>query len=591
MRPPVTHACARIASVFARIAAIVVLGWFSMSTSFVNPAAAQGESVSAEFRTALEPYGSFRHVERWGDVWVPTVARDWRPYTVGRWVYSGDYGWYWVSEGDEASWGWVAFHYGRWVWIEDIGWAWIAGQDWGPAWTTWRRGSGHVGWAPLPPDDIVVDIRDDPHYWCFVRDQDFIAPRIATVIVREPPLVILHQTVVVNETVVVHGRGFAVNPGIEPAYLAAVIGRPIREARVRPVVLAGTAQIQDAVQVRAEDLRRGDFRRNIAQQTEIRDTNNVIRPAANVPPPQPLAPNERGRLGQNPPRAAGAAQQPPQPGAATAPEQQQRERGTAGPTPQQQQRGLNERGPTGPGQEQQRGTGQRGPTGPGQEQQRGTGQRGPTTGPGQEQRGTGQRGPTGPGQEQQRGTGQRGPTGPGQEQQRGTSQRGPTGPGQEQQRGTGQRGPTGPGQEQQRGTGQRGPTGPGQEQQRGAGQRGPTGPGQEQQRGTGQRGPTGPGQEQQRGTSQRGPMGPGQEQQRGASQRGPTGGPGQAQTGPAQQQRGVTGSNPAPQRGLYDRAAPNPAPQRGGASGPPPSSGPQQRGGMREREAPGAGAR
>jgi hypothetical protein len=567
MRPHLTHACARIASVFARIAAVVVLGWFAMSTSFVNPAAAQGESVSAEFRTALEPYGSFRHVERWGDVWVPTVARDWKPYTVGRWVYSGDYGWYWVSEGDEASWGWVAFHYGRWVSIDDIGWAWIPGQDWSPAWTTWRRGGGHVGWAPLPPDDIVVGVRDDPSYWCFVRDQDFIAPRIATVIVTESPVVFLHQTVVVNETVVVRDRGFAVNPGIEPAYLAAAIGRPIPEAHVRPVVLAGTAQIQDAVQVRADDLRRDDFRRGIGQQTEIRDTNNVIRPAANVPPPQALAPNERGRFGQNPPRAA--AQQPTQPGSATAPEQQQRERGAVGSTPQQQERGPTGPGQAGPGQEQQRGTGQRGPTG--QEQQRGTGQRGPT------------------GQEQQRGTSERGRTGPGQEQQRGTSERGRTGPGQEQQRGTSERGRTGPGQEQQRGTSQRGPTSPGQEQQRGAGQRGPTGLGQEQQRGAGQRGPTGPGQEQPRGAGQqRGPTGPGQEQQRGAGQRGPTGGPGQAQTGPAQQQRGATG-NPTPQRGIYDRAAPNPAPQRGGASGPPPSG--QQRGGMREREAPGGGGR
>lgn len=49
------------------------------------PVLAQGVAVSAEFRTALAPYGRWEHHSRWGDVWVPaSLARDWRPYTVGR---------------------------------------------------------------------------------------------------------------------------------------------------------------------------------------------------------------------------------------------------------------------------------------------------------------------------------------------------------------------------------------------------------------------------------------------------------------------------------------------------------------------------
>lgn len=159
MRVPV-----RSVQKLARIAAIAVFSWFSMSMALhITPAAAQGETVSLEFRTALEPYGSFRHVARWGDVWVPNdVSRDWRPYTVGHWVYSGDYGWYWVSDRDEVEWGWIAFHYGRWVWIDDLGWAWVPGHQRGPAWVDWRRGGGYVGWAPMPPDEIVVDVRDNP---------------------------------------------------------------------------------------------------------------------------------------------------------------------------------------------------------------------------------------------------------------------------------------------------------------------------------------------------------------------------------------------------------------------------------------------
>lgn len=35
----------------------------------------------------------------WGKVWVPNeVPRGCRPYTMGRWAYSGGYGWYWVSK-------------------------------------------------------------------------------------------------------------------------------------------------------------------------------------------------------------------------------------------------------------------------------------------------------------------------------------------------------------------------------------------------------------------------------------------------------------------------------------------------------------
>jgi hypothetical protein len=338
----------------AQVAAVT--GLLSLPASLVGTAttaAAQGESISAEFRTALEPYGSFRHVRRWGEVWVPErVSRDWKPYTFGHWVYSDDYGWYWDSDRDEAPWGWVAFHYGRWVFDNDIGWAWVPGREWGPAWVEWRRGSGHVGWAPLPPDDIIVDVRDDPQYWVFVRPHDFLATRIATFLV-EPEPAILDDTAVVNETVVVHERNFAVNPGIAPAFLAAEIGRPIPAFQVQPRILAGTANIQGAIQVRAQDLKRADVRNSIVQESNVRQTNNTIRPASSVPRPQPLGPNERGRLGQNPPRAAsGVAQQAPQqPGALQTQEGANRlgprsTTGTVGRAPERgPEQGLRERGP------------------------------------------------------------------------------------------------------------------------------------------------------------------------------------------------------------------------------------------------------
>jgi hypothetical protein len=142
------------------IAGIAVCAIASPLVNFsVIPAAAQAVSVSVEFRTALEPYGAWQHHRRWGDVWIPSrVAHDWRPYTVGHWVYSHDYGWYWAPDEQEADWGLVTYHYGRWVMDDQFGWIWIPGTEWGPGWVQWRHGKQHVGWAPLPPDDVICRI-------------------------------------------------------------------------------------------------------------------------------------------------------------------------------------------------------------------------------------------------------------------------------------------------------------------------------------------------------------------------------------------------------------------------------------------------
>lgn len=330
------------------------------SIAFSTPAAAQVESVAVEFRTALQPYGAFHRIARWGEVWVPNVAADWRPYTVGRWVYSDDYGWYWVSDAPEAPWGWVVFHYGRWIWIDDLGWAWVPGTQWGPAWVGWRRGEDYIGWAPLPPQDLVVEIRDQPQYWVFCQPADFLVTNISTVFI-EPQPIFLRETVVVNETVLIRDHDFAVNPGIQPAYIAAFIGRPVPEYSVRPHVLAGTVSLPNAIEVTGEDLRSGDFRRDLMRQTNIRQTN-TIEPARNLSPPQPLGRGEHGRLGDNPPRAAQGFAQERQPGAVGQGSEQREgyQRGSqegARGLPEQQ-RGFNARGATNP--QQQRGFTERG---------------------------------------------------------------------------------------------------------------------------------------------------------------------------------------------------------------------------------------
>src|SRR5205823_70155 len=306
--------------------------------------------------------------------------------------------------------------------------------EWGPAWVDWRRGDRYIGWAPLPPAELVVEIRNEPQYWVFCQPRDFLVTNVATVFLQPEP-VFFRRTVVVNETVVLHDRGFAVNPGIEPAFVAAAIGRPIPEYQIHPHVFAGTARLPGAIEVRAEDLHRPDFRQSLAQQANIRETNNAIRPESNFSRPQPLAPNEHGRLGQNPPRAASGFAAPQQNGSfGRAPEQQigPRQRGATGLGPEQ--RGLRERGATGLGPEQ-RGLRERGATG------RPTG---PATSATGQERSLYNRGTPGFSPEERRGAPEQRGEQRGLGEQRGPTDRGPVGSSPEQRRGPGERGATGP---------------------------------------------------------------------------------------------------------------------------------------------------
>ncbi len=174
------------ASKFRRLALALLTGSAIAAVSLpasvvvgsLTPAYAQ---LSDEFQQALTPYGEWRQHPRWGDVWVPDQRpRGWRPYSVGHWVYTDDWGWYWISDDDEADWGWVTYHYGRWILERGFGWFWVPGNDWGPAWVDWRRGDRYVGWAPLPPDDVIYEYNNEPTYWTFVEPRYIMAPRVRT---------------------------------------------------------------------------------------------------------------------------------------------------------------------------------------------------------------------------------------------------------------------------------------------------------------------------------------------------------------------------------------------------------------------------
>jgi hypothetical protein len=61
-------------------------------------AAAQENIDIDTFYDELEPYGQWVWHPRFDYVWLPEdVSPDWRPYTVGHWVSTEEYGWDWES--------------------------------------------------------------------------------------------------------------------------------------------------------------------------------------------------------------------------------------------------------------------------------------------------------------------------------------------------------------------------------------------------------------------------------------------------------------------------------------------------------------
>ena len=215
------------------------------------------------------------------------------PIRSGIGFYTNDYGWYWVSEGEEAGWGLVTFHYGHWVYDDEFGWMWIPGTEWGPGWVQWRRGDGYVGWAPLPPE---VGYSYGPDLWVFVRERDVISPYIAEVVL--PPDRVYFQDSVVVSRAEFLDRGYAVNWGIPPETVAAVYGRPIPEYRVHPGVIAGTRTWPGAVVVRREDIRNPGRLREFIRQSVIG------REVSRIAPGVAAAPRNGGRVGEAPQRGA-----------------------------------------------------------------------------------------------------------------------------------------------------------------------------------------------------------------------------------------------------------------------------------------------
>jgi hypothetical protein len=101
----------------------------------------------SDFESELDEYGDWASSPEYGNIWIPRgMGADWRPYSMGRWMWIPMAGWTWVPY---EPWGWAPFHYGRWQWAMNWGWYWIPMNMWGPAWVNWWWDSDYYGWAPM----------------------------------------------------------------------------------------------------------------------------------------------------------------------------------------------------------------------------------------------------------------------------------------------------------------------------------------------------------------------------------------------------------------------------------------------------------
>lgn len=209
-----------------------------MIVAAVEPARAQWVR---SFDEPLSPYGYWVDDPIYGRVWRPRdTPADWRPYTYGRWVYTSEYGWVWVSE---EPWGWVVYHYGNWVWTKQYGWVWVAGDLWGPSWVEWCYGGGYVGWTPMPPDPNWQGVYyygtydcSSPRYYSravFVSETYFASPRVSAHVVAPSQNAVAARSTV-NVTSYARADGLVTNRSIDVAKLQAATGQSIKPIRVVP---------------------------------------------------------------------------------------------------------------------------------------------------------------------------------------------------------------------------------------------------------------------------------------------------------------------------------------------------------------------
>src|SRR5450755_148048 len=187
------------------------------------------------FYDQLSPYGNWINYPGYGYVWMPNAGPDFQPYaTNGNWIYTNA-GWTWASN---YNWGWAPFHYGRWFYENGYGWMWVPGNEWAPAWVSWRGSGDYYGWAPLGPQvsvDIALNSYNPPvNYWNFVPRQYIGNPGWHNYYVNESRNVtIINNTTIINNYSGTNRSQYAYAPGPDPVEVRRVSGNNFATVQLR----------------------------------------------------------------------------------------------------------------------------------------------------------------------------------------------------------------------------------------------------------------------------------------------------------------------------------------------------------------------
>ena len=201
-----------------------------------QPAPAPVEDVSYQsFYDQLAPYGTWINYPGYGYVWMPNAGPDFQPYsTNGNWIYT-DAGWTWSSN---YNWGWAPFHYGRWFYENGYGWMWVPGNEWAPAWVSWRSGGDYYGWAPMGPritTDIALSSYNPPaNYWNFVPRHYMGNPDWHNYYVdRSRNVTIINNTTIINNYSGTNRSRYSYAPGPDPDEVRRYSGNNFTQAQIR----------------------------------------------------------------------------------------------------------------------------------------------------------------------------------------------------------------------------------------------------------------------------------------------------------------------------------------------------------------------
>lgn len=232
---------------------LIALALASATTHFAAIAHAQGQefvqddaaaSEAVDFSAELSPYGTWEETADFGPVWTPfaTDDPDWAPYTQGRWLFSDSGSWYFVSDEAISPYGWIVYHYGRWIrHSQTHRWSWIPGNEWAPAWVSWRIGNGFIGWQPLPPDQIIALYENEPSSWTFVTAPNLLQADVYRYrFGHDERRHFFSESSVANRT---DRRGS--NPGIAPDIVSGATGLPVPALQLRPRLYPGTIGLID----------------------------------------------------------------------------------------------------------------------------------------------------------------------------------------------------------------------------------------------------------------------------------------------------------------------------------------------------------